>query len=62
MRAGRRSNLVGCLDEDIGTAERLFDSIKRCLGKTAKYLTKVRKIEQLPKMLLIHHDQRTQCK
>ena len=53
---------MGCLDEDIGTAEKLFDSIKRCLGKTAKYLTKVRKIEQLPKMLLIHHDQRTQCK
>ena len=38
--------------KDIGTAERLFDSIKNCLEKTTEHVTKVKKLDQLPKMLL----------
>ena len=52
VTAGGRSYAVGLFDEDIGTAERLFDSIKNCLEKTAVHLTKVKKTDQLPKMLL----------
>ena len=52
MTAGGRSYAVGLFDEDIGTAERLFDSIKNCLEKTAAHLTKVKKMDQLLKMLL----------
>ena len=43
---------MGLFDEDVGTAEGLFDSIKNCLEKTAEHLTKVKKTNQLPKMLL----------
>ena len=39
-------------DKDIDTAERLFDSIKNCFEKTAEHLTKVKKMDQHPKMLL----------
>ena len=49
---GGKSLGVGLFDEDFGTAERLFDSIKNCLQKTAGHLTKVKKADQLPKMLL----------
>ena len=52
MTAGGRSYVVELFDEDIGTAERLFDSIKNCLENTAVHLTKVKKMNQLPKMLL----------
>ena len=43
---------MGLCDEDVGTAEGLFDSIKNCLEKNAEHLTKVKKANQLPKMLL----------
>ena len=36
MTAGWRSYAVGIFDEDIGTAERLFDSIKKLLGKNRR--------------------------
>ena len=39
--AGGRSYVVGLFGEDIGAAERLLDSIKNCLKKTAEHLTKV---------------------
>ena len=52
VTAGGRSYAVGLFDEDIGTAERLFDLIKKCLEKTAEHLTEVKKTEQLPRMLL----------
>ena len=52
VTAGGKSYATGLFDEDIGTAERLFDSIKNCLEKTAEHLTKVKKTDQLPKMLL----------
>ena len=47
-----KSYAMGLFDEDIGTGERLFDSIKNCLEKTGENLTKVKKTDQLPKMLL----------
>ena len=43
---------MGLFDEDIGTAERLFDSIKNVWKKTAEYLAEVKKTGQLPTMLL----------
>ena len=33
VTAGGRSYAVGLFDEDIGTAERLFDLIKKMFGK-----------------------------
>ena len=39
-------------DEDTGTTKRLFDSKKKILEKTTEHLTKVKKSEQLPRMLL----------
>ena len=52
MTAGGRSFTVGLFDEDVGTVERSFDSIKNCSEKTAEHLTKVKKTDQLSKMLL----------
>ena len=52
VAAGGRSYAVGLFDEDIATAERLFDSIKNCLENTAVHLLKVKKTDQLPKRLL----------
>ena len=52
VAVGGKSYGVELFDEDFGTAERLFDSIKNCLQKTAGHLTKVKKADQLPKMLL----------
>ena len=52
VTAGGRSYAVGLFDKDIGTAERQFDSVKNYLEKTAVHLTKVKKTDQLPKMLL----------
>ena len=43
---------MGLFDEDVGAAEGLFNSIKNCFEKTAEHLTKVKKTNQLPKMLL----------
>ena len=43
---------MGLFDKDIGTAERLLDSIKNCMENNAVHLTKVKKTDQLPKMLL----------
>ena len=43
---------VGPFDKDICTAERLLDLIKNCLEKTAEHLVKIKKVDQLPKMLL----------
>ena len=50
VRAGGRPYTVGLSDKDIGTAERLFDSIK--IGKNCRYLTEIKKVDQLSKMLL----------
>ena len=52
VTAGGRFYAVGLFDEDIGTAERPFDSIKHCFEKTAVHLIKVKKTDQLLKMLL----------
>ena len=43
---------MGLFDEDISTVERLFDSIKKILEKTAEHLAEVKKTEQLPNMLV----------
>ena len=52
VTAGGRSYAVGLFDEDIGTAEILFDAIKNVEEKPGEHLTAVKKTEQLPKMLL----------
>ena len=52
VTSSEKSYAMRLFDEDIATGERLFDSIKNCLEKTAEHLTKVKKTDQLPKMLL----------
>ena len=50
---GRKTvSIQGAAVIHIGTAERLFDSIKNCLENTAVHLLKVKKTDQLPKRLL----------
>ena len=43
MTAGGKSYATGLFDEDICTAERLFDLIKNCFEKPAEHLTKAKK-------------------
>ena len=43
VTAGGKSYAVRLFDEDVGTAERLVDSIKNSLEKTAEHRTKVKK-------------------
>ena len=52
ITAGNKTSAVGLFDEDTGSSERLFDSIKECLAKTAGNLGKITKSDELPKLLL----------
>ena len=53
VTAGGRSYAVGLFDEDCGTAERLFHSMKECLENTAETLNKIKNSEsELSKMLM----------
>ena len=50
---GKKADSILILfDEDTGTSERLFDSIKECLEKTADNLGQITKSNELPKLLL----------
>ena len=52
ITAGNKTYAVGLFDEDTGSSERLFDSIKECLEKTADNLGQITKSNELPKLLL----------
>ena len=52
ITAGNKTYAVGLFDEDTGLLERLFDSIKECLAKTADNLGKITKSDEFPKFLL----------
>ena len=52
ITAGSKTYAVGLFDEDTGSSERLFDSIKECLEKTADNLRQITKSDELPKLLL----------
>ena len=43
---------MGLFDEDTGSSERLFDSIKECLEKTADNLGQITKSDDFPKLVL----------
>ena len=52
ITAGNKTYAVGLLDEDTGSLERLFDSIKECLAKTADNPGKITKSDELPKIFV----------
>ena len=52
ISAGNKTYAVGLFDEDTGSSERLFGSIKECLEKIADNLRQITKSDELPKLLL----------
>ena len=52
VTVGDRSYAVGLFDQDMGTSERLFDSIKQCLKETADNLERVTGNAELSNLVL----------
>ena len=52
VSVGDRSYAIGLFDQDSGTSERLFDSIKYCIEKTAENLQRISDKEECSKLVL----------